>query len=108
MAAQDAVFIGVQGTVLALDSATGEEIWRTSLKGSDFVNVTLLDDRLYASTKGEMFALDPGTGTTLWRNKLKGLGLGFVTIAGSAQVPVAAAWRIKQRAAAAGGAAAAS
>jgi outer membrane protein assembly factor BamB len=108
MAGQDAVFIGVQGTVLALDSATGEELWRTSLRGSDFVNVALQDGKVFASTKGEIFALDPGTGTTLWRNKLKGLGLGLVTIAGSAQVPAAAARQRRQQAGAAGAAAAAS
>ena len=91
MARQGAVYIGIRGTVLALDAATGEELWRTSVKGAKFVNVTLVDDRLYAAAAGEMLALDPATGQILWNNKLKGLGMGLVTIAGSSQSSSASA-----------------
>lgn len=87
MSSRNSVFIGVRGTVLALDPSTGYEIWRTKLKGFDFVNVSAFDGKVYASTKGELFALDSGSGTVLWQNTLKGLGHGFVTIAGSAQAP---------------------
>jgi outer membrane protein assembly factor BamB len=90
MTGRDAILIGIQGTVLALDPSTGSELWRIALKGSDFVNVTLLDGKILAATKGEIFALDPASGTVLWQNKLKGLGTGFVTIAGAAQVPTIA------------------
>lgn len=76
-----ALFIGIKGTVLALDRSSGREIWRSELKGGDFVNVVLDDDDLFASTKGEVFCLDPDTGRIRWRNELKGLGLGLVTIA---------------------------
>jgi outer membrane protein assembly factor BamB len=106
MAGRDAILIGIRGTVLALDPASGDELWRITLKGADFVNVTLLDGRILAATKGELFALDPATGQILWQNKLQGLGLGFVTIAGAAQVP-AIARRKKQDADAAGAGAAA-
>lgn len=93
------IFVGVRGTVLALDASSGTEVWRTSLKGADFVNVTALDRQIIAATKGEVFALDPASGTVLWNNKLKGLGLGFVTVAGSDQVTAAAAgYRRKQAA----------
>jgi outer membrane protein assembly factor BamB len=78
---RNVVFIGIAGSVLALDRATGEEVWRTSLKGSDFVNVVLEAGDLYATTKGEIFCLDAATGAIRWRNALKGLGLGLVTIA---------------------------
>src|ERR1022692_3994256 len=74
------VFIGIHGTVVALDRATGEEVWRTSLKG-DFVNVVLQDGDLYAAASGELFCLDPSTGHIRWQNELKGLGRGRVTIA---------------------------
>ena len=74
------VFIGIHGTVVALDRATGEEVWRTSLKG-DFVNVVLQDGDLYAAASGELFCLDPSTGHIRWQNELKGLGRGLVTIA---------------------------
>ena len=75
------VYIGIKGTVLCLDRASGEELWRTELKGSDFVNVLLDGGDLFASTKGEMFCLDPATGRVRWNNGLKGLGFGLVAIA---------------------------
>lgn len=80
------IYIGVKGSVLALDRATGTELWRTKLKG-DFVNVVLDQGQLYATTQGEIFRLDPASGRIVWNNALKGLGLGLVTIAtaGSSQ-----------------------
>jgi len=81
MADSQIVFVGIKGRVLALEPVTGIEIWRTRLKGGDFVNVVLADGRLFATTQGEVFCLDPATGTTLWNNPLKGLGLGLVTLA---------------------------
>src|SRR5947199_819513 len=77
------LFIGISGNVLALDRATGEEVWRTKLKGGDFVNVVYENDALFATAKGELFCLDPTTGDVRWNNKLTGLGWGLVTIAGS-------------------------
>jgi outer membrane protein assembly factor BamB len=105
MAGQGAVYIGIHGTVVALDAATGTELWRTTVKGAQFVNVALVDGGLYASASGELFALDPATGQILWNNKLKGLGLGLVTIAGSVQSPqTSAELRRRQAKAAAAGA----
>jgi glucose dehydrogenase len=83
----DAIYIGIQGSVLALDPSTGIELWQTDLRGREFVNVTVQGGMIVAATKGEVFALETGTGAILWRNKLKGLGMGFVTIAGAAQAP---------------------
>jgi outer membrane protein assembly factor BamB len=89
MARNSLVYIGISGSVLALDRATGEEVWRASLKGGDFVNVVLLDGSLFATAKGELFCLDPATGRVRWQNQLKGLGRGLVTIAVSdGQQPV--------------------
>lgn len=76
MARNDAIYIGIQGTVLALDPSTGTVLWRTDLKGTAFVNVTQVDGMVVGATKGEIFALDPATGQVLWNNKLKGLGRG--------------------------------
>ena len=80
MASGSIVYIGIGGSVLALDRATGAEVWRSDLKG-DFVSVVLLEDALYAGTKGELFCLDPATGHIRWRNQLKGLGRGLISIA---------------------------
>ena len=75
-------FIGVKGTVLALDRASGQEIWRTELKGSGFVGLAVDGDVLLATTWGEVFCLDAASGRLRWNNPLKGLGWGLVTIAG--------------------------
>ena len=88
MAAPSHVFVGIKGTVLALDRATGEEVWRRPLVGSDFVNVTLVDGDLLATARGELFALEPSTGEVRWHNPLKGLGRGLLTIAGGYQQAV--------------------
>ena len=77
------VFIGIKGRVLAIDRATGQEVWRTPLKGGDFVNVVIEDGELYAATKGELFRLDPATGAILWQNGLQGLGRDLISIASS-------------------------
>ena len=106
MPGQGRIYIGIRGAVLALDAATGTEIWRTSVKGADFVNVALVDGGLYASARGELSALDPSTGQILWNNKLKGLGTGLVTIAGSSQsAPATMEQRRRMAQAAAAGAA---
>jgi outer membrane protein assembly factor BamB len=86
------VFLGIKGTVVALERSTGREVWRTPLKGSDFVNLVLDDGALYATARGEIFCLDPATGAVCWRNPLRGMGRGLVTIAtpgGSSMVPMA-------------------
>jgi len=78
---RDVIFIGIAGTVLALDRTTGAEIWNSSLKGTDFVNVVLDGDRVLASTRGELYCLDSTTGRILWNNPLKGLGRGLISVA---------------------------
>jgi outer membrane protein assembly factor BamB len=83
---RDAIYIGIRGTVLALDRSTGAEIWRAELKRADFVNVVLDGDRILAATSGELFCLDSTTGKILWNNGLKGLGHGLITVA-SANAP---------------------
>lgn len=74
------IIVGIAGSVVALDRGTGQEVWRTRLKG-DFVNLALVDDALFATGSGELFCLDPATGQVRWNNPLKGLGRGLVTIA---------------------------
>ena len=75
------VFIGIKGSVVALSRVTGQQVWATHLKGSDFVNVVLEDGAVLASCCGEIFCLDPLTGNALWHNPLKGFGTGLVTLA---------------------------
>ena len=81
MAQSKLIYLGIKGAVIALNSATGEEIWAKKLTGSDFVNVVLNGSDLLATTHGEVFCLDPQTGIIRWHNPLKGYGWGLVSIA---------------------------
>lgn len=76
------IYLGIKGSVIAMDSASGEILWTVHLKGSDFVNVVLDGENLYATTQGEIFCLDARTGEGRWHNQLKGFGWGLVSIAG--------------------------
>lgn len=81
MKTSDLVFIGIKGTVLALDRSTGNQVWAAQLRG-EFVNVAVQNGAVIASCNGEIYCLDPVTGNVLWHNPLKGYGLGLATIAG--------------------------
>ena len=106
MKSSELVFVGIRGSVVALNRATGQQVWATRLKGSDFVNVTFQNGMLLASCYGEIFCLDPLTGEGLWHNPLKGFGTGLATIAtehsaGSGNAPVLAEKRRRDEEAAA-------
>ena len=110
MNTSDLVFIGIKGSVVALNRATGERVWETRLKGSDFVNVVLDRGEILATCRGEIYCLDPLTGATRWHNPLTGYGWGLATIAttDSAQggsAPAMAEKRRRDEQAAASGAA---
>ena len=75
------LYIGIKGTAMAIDRATGEVVWSAPLKGDDFVNVVLDEGQLFAATMGELYCLDPATGQIRWRNGLPGFGWGLITIA---------------------------
>jgi len=79
------LFIGIGGHAVALDVGTGEELWRTKLKGGSgtATTVAIIAGKLYAGSGGEVFRLDLSTGQILWRNKLPGLGLGVLAFCGS-------------------------
>jgi outer membrane protein assembly factor BamB len=74
------VLTGIKGHVVALDRTTGSELWRTKLKGADFVNLVSDGSYIFAGTAGEVFCLDSTTGAVLWRNPMKGLGFGLVSL----------------------------
>jgi hypothetical protein len=112
MKTSELVFIGIRGFVVALNRATGEQLWATQLRGYDFVNVVLQDGLVFATSHGEAFCLEPLTGKLLWHNRLKGFGLGLATIAADGAVQAGglslmAEKRRRDQAAAAGGAGAA-
>ena len=99
-----AVVIGTKGTVLAVDRGSGDTLWSTDLKGSDFVDVMIVDGDLFAASKGRLYRLDPASGAILWCNELSGMGWNIVSIAGSHAA--GAAEKVKRDQAAAAAAAA--
>ena len=91
MKSSELVFIGIKGSVVALNRATGKQVWTARLKGSGFVNVVVQGGAVLASCYGEIFCLDPLTGNALWHNPLKGFGTELATIAGERDLGVATA-----------------
>ena len=81
MKSQGTVIIGIRSHVVSIDSATGEEIWRTKLKSGQFVTVYSRDDRVFAGVWGELFGLDRTTGRVLWHSQLRRLGFGLISFA---------------------------
>ena len=80
------LYIGIGGHVLALDSATGEEIWRRKLQSNTFQTILVRDGRVYAGVGGELSCLDGATGEILWTNKLKGLGMGLISFSAESEI----------------------
>jgi outer membrane protein assembly factor BamB len=82
------IFAGTGRHVIALNSATGEEIWRTRLPSgtSNIVSLMLVGDFLYAGHSGRVYCLDPLTGAIRWENSLRRTGYSAVILgaAGSA------------------------
>ncbi len=93
------LLIGIGGTVVALDPATGRELWRRKLKGGDTVTLREEGPYIFAGSRGHLFCLEAANGAILWHNELKGLGYGLVTFPGDD--PAAAQHLIEQQSAAA-------
>lgn len=83
------LFVGIRGQVVALNRGSGEEVWRTKLKGYGFVQVMRDADFVYAATRGELFCLHPNSGSVVWHNELKGLGLDLASISSDAPLTTA-------------------
>jgi hypothetical protein len=112
MRISELIYVGIKGSVVALNRATGTQVWTAYLKGGDFVNVVVDQGQILATSYGEVFCLDPFTGKLLWHNGLKGFGRGLATIAsetsaGNGLTPLMAEKRRGDEQAAAGATAAA-
>jgi outer membrane protein assembly factor BamB len=94
------LIIGIGGHVARIDPATGTELWRTKLKGSDFVTVRDAGPYLFAGTGGVLFCLEASTGRMLWKNQLSGLGTGLITFMSNDGAAGAAALTRRREAAA--------
>ena len=82
------LYISIGSTVVAIDRATGDEIWRRELESSSLVTAGMLStmlvtsDAIYVGAHGELFCLSPSTGEIRWHNRLKGLGTAFIVFGG--------------------------
>jgi outer membrane protein assembly factor BamB len=85
---QDTLIIGCNGSVAAIRTTDGLEIWRTKLRqgilggsyGSD-VSVLIEGDKIFAGCSGRIYALDATNGSIIWSNDLSGLGFNEVALA---------------------------
>jgi outer membrane protein assembly factor BamB len=83
------LILGTNGNVAAIDTATGSELWRTSLKTGGLISSTNYEDvsvllkggMVYAGCCGHLFCLDAATGSILWHNSLTGLGHNDISMA---------------------------
>jgi outer membrane protein assembly factor BamB len=101
----ETIYIGIGGHVAAIDTTTGEELWRTKLKRNSYITVLVRPNAVFGAASGELFCLDPATGAIRWRNGLPGLGTGIIAFGDN--VPSVMASAIANDAAAAAAAAAA-
>jgi outer membrane protein assembly factor BamB len=85
--ADDLLFLGTHGHVVAIRKKSGRKLWDTSLPSTGFSIVSLLfeDGVLFAGSHGHIYALDPTSGKVLWHNGLSGLGLGHMVMATTRQ-----------------------
>jgi hypothetical protein len=104
---QGILVIGIGGNAVGIDAATGAELWRTKLKGGDFVTVHDAGAHVLAGAAGELFCLEASTGRMLWKNRLKGLGTGLITFVSGGDAAAAAVLAKRRAAQTAAGAAAA-
>ena len=93
--------IGIGGHAVGIDPATGTEVWRTKLKGSDIVTVHDAGQHVFAGAGGVLFCLETGTGQILWNNQLRGLGRGLIAFTADDEAGGAAAIARRRQATAA-------
>ena len=84
----ETLIIGSNGYVSRIDTASGQELWRTKLLsgllgGSSCTDVSVLLRRkfIFAGTHGHLFCLILESGQILWKNELKGMGYNDVALA---------------------------
>lgn len=83
------LIIGTNGQVAAIDPASGEIRWRTSLDSGGFlsstnyqdVSVLVRGEVVYAGVAGHLYGLHLETGEILWHSSLTGLGHNDISLA---------------------------
>ena len=82
------LFIGSNGFVAAINTSTGQELWRTQLQrgvfkstGNADVSVLVRGELLFAGAAGHLFCLAADTGQIIWHNELGGMGYNDISLA---------------------------
>lgn len=78
--AEDRIFIGLNGYVVALQVSTGIEIWRTKVGMASIMSLVVRGHLLIVGCNGHVYALDVRNGGQHWTTDLKGCGYGFVAL----------------------------
>ena len=99
MTQSEPLFIGLGGHVVAIDRATGAEIWRCKLRRSSFITVFSDETNVYGAANGELYCVEKATGHLRWHNRLEGLGTSVIAFSGDSTSSVTAAAIAAQRAA---------
>lgn len=86
MSIQDLLFVGFNGTVVALKKHSGDLVWKWNCPkpSRQMVAILVEEDCVFASSAGYTYCLDGLTGQQLWYNPLKGLGTGVPCLATAA------------------------
>ena len=74
-------FLGIKGSVVCLDTATGTERWRRHLRSSQLTTLSVTAEIVVAYANGHAFGLDRSTGGIIWENSLEEMGYGYCIIA---------------------------
>lgn len=80
------VYLGIGSYVVCIESSSGAELWRTKLRSSELVSITVLADLIIAHANGHLFGVSKTNGKILWENGLKGLGYGHCFISAEGAV----------------------
>lgn len=77
-----AIVSGEDGSVTAMDPATGQQLWRYDAPGVVETVAAIADGVVYVASNGGLaLALDAATGTELWRVPIEGIPYG-ITVTG--------------------------
>jgi outer membrane protein assembly factor BamB len=88
MGIENWVFVGMNGSVCAVERDSGRVVWQwqSPKPKRGFVSIFLDEDRIMAGLSGYLYCLDAASGRVLWENPLKGFGYGnfsFASVRGS-------------------------
>ena len=92
------LYILSKGRVAAVNKKDGSIVWEIKLKeyhansnGYNYGQISAEGDKLFVASSGILFCLRAKDGSLVWVNELKGWGYNFISMAGVANEPAAAA-----------------